>query len=271
MTRFGRGTSEAHQHKITRKESHETLGRDIPGCPPDATPSPHVFWRVPATGAYNCIIYTFFFFKNNAALRNYFANLHTIGWGGPPTLPAQRACSSESSACTSTASSGSPGSSGVNIKWSSQSLTTGRPRRGAAHRPLWMPTPAIVFVAPSPVWPRPISVSRRLAALRGLTPPIPPPPCARPPQAHHAPPASACPLPPRRSCQSRPGGSGPSGLWCGLPLGGHGAQNLPMWQPVSPPPSWDRWPPAGRDPLHLVPGGIVCQDTPFKYEGTRCA
>ena len=39
-----------------------------------------------------------------------------IGRGGPPAPPAQRTCSSESGACTSTTSSGSPGSSRVEHK-----------------------------------------------------------------------------------------------------------------------------------------------------------
>ena len=69
---------------------------------------PHVFGHIPTTGAYNHFIYTISFY--NAAIRNYFMNLHTIGQDSPPTLPAQRACSSESGTCTSTASSGSPGS-----------------------------------------------------------------------------------------------------------------------------------------------------------------
>ena len=42
--------------------------------------------------------------------------MHTIGWDGLPALPVQRACSSESGVCTSTTSSSSPGSSGVEHK-----------------------------------------------------------------------------------------------------------------------------------------------------------
>ena len=40
-------------------------------------------------------------------------NLHKGGWGGPPTLPAQRASTSESCMCTSMASCGDPGPCGV--------------------------------------------------------------------------------------------------------------------------------------------------------------
>ena len=41
-------------------------------------------------------------------------NLQKVGWGGPPTLPAQRTSTSESHACTSTAiSCGDYGSCGV--------------------------------------------------------------------------------------------------------------------------------------------------------------
>ena len=59
-------------------------------------------------------LYLHYFY--NATLRNYFTNLHKRGRGGPPALPAQRACNSESGMCTSMASSGSPGSSGVKHK-----------------------------------------------------------------------------------------------------------------------------------------------------------
>ena len=70
-------------------------------------PPPHI-WAHPRHRSLQ-LLYLHYFY--NAALRNYFTNLHTRGWGSPPALPAQRACNSESSVCTSTASSGSPGSS----------------------------------------------------------------------------------------------------------------------------------------------------------------
>ena len=73
---------------------------------------PCIFGHIPVIRAYNRFIYTIVLQCRTKEL----ANLQTIGWGGPPTLPAQRACSSESGACTSMTSSSSPGSSGVEHK-----------------------------------------------------------------------------------------------------------------------------------------------------------
>ena len=122
----------------------------------------------------------------------------------------------------------------------------------------------IIYVAPSPVWPRPIRACRHQVALRGLTPPIPPPPHACPPHARHPPPASACPLPPRRSHRSRPGGGGSRASRCSLSLGGHGAQKCDCHSLLHPAKTIGD--PVGGDPLCLIPGGIICQDAPFEYE-----
>ena len=87
------------------------------GCQ-DACPMPHsppCIWVHPHDWSLQ-LLYLHYYFFYNTTLRNYFANLHTIGLGGPPTPPSQRACSSESGTCTSTASSGSPGSS--KVEWS---------------------------------------------------------------------------------------------------------------------------------------------------------
>ena len=95
------------------------LGRDIPGCQDVHLmphPPPHI-WACPHDWSLQPLYLHYFY---NAAPRNYFTTLHTRGWGGPPTPPAQRACNSESGTCTSMASSGSPGSSGVEhkVEWS---------------------------------------------------------------------------------------------------------------------------------------------------------
>ena len=53
----------------------------------------------------------------NAAHRNYFTNLQMGGHGSPPALPAQRASTSESCACTSMVSCGNPGTCRVKRAW----------------------------------------------------------------------------------------------------------------------------------------------------------
>ena len=95
-------------------------GRDIPGCLPHDTPS-LTYLGAPPQREPTTPLFTPFY---NAALRNYFTNLHTRGRGGPPILPAQRACNSKSSACTSMASSGSPGSSRVEHKVESDCISS---------------------------------------------------------------------------------------------------------------------------------------------------
>ena len=110
MMRLGRAASEVHYHEINQKESRKRLGRDIPGCR-DAHLTPHPplhIWVHPHDWSLQPLYLHYFY---NAALRNCFTNLHTRGRSGPSALPAQRACNSESGTCTSTASSGSPGSS----------------------------------------------------------------------------------------------------------------------------------------------------------------
>ena len=79
------------------------------GCPPDATSSP-TYFSVSLRPEPTTALFTLFL---QCHTKELLPNLHTIGRGCPPTPPAQRACSSESSVCTSMASSGSPGSSKV--------------------------------------------------------------------------------------------------------------------------------------------------------------
>ena len=160
---------------------------------------PRVFGHAPVTGAYNHFIYTFY----NATLRNsqiYIqegrAALLPHQLKGPATPSPAHAPPQHLLAALAPA--------GSSIKWSGWSPTTGHRRRGFVHCPLWMPTPAIVIV----VRLHPACTSHHWVVLRGLISPILLPPHVHPPLAHHLPPASACPLPLRRSHPSRPGGGG---------------------------------------------------------------
>ena len=213
-----------------------------PGGPPDATPSPTYLgaslWLEPTT--------TLFTLCYNAALGNYFTNLHKGGWGGPPTPLAQRASTSESHTCTSTASCDDPGSCRVECT-GERPLTVvlesdhgSSKARGCSssimathshnhHHGLIstsvLPCPHIMpldggsgftFTHPS------ISLCSSPLVHH-------PPACCLPPASAH--------LPPRRNRWSSPGGGGSRAPWCSLPPGGCMAQNLPMQPPSSPPPS----------------------------------
>ena len=157
-----------------------------------------VFGHIPMTAAYNHFIYTIFY---NATLRNYFTHLHTRGRGGPPALPAQRACNSESGTCTSMASSGSPGSSWVEHKVERLESDRGSLKvRGCSssimdahshdhHRGLASPSSHVLSLG---------------GTLRFDSPHPSTSSCSS-----FSPSSCICSPPPlRRSCQSRPGGGG---------------------------------------------------------------
>ena len=101
-----------HVNTKLPKKKPQNVRQGPPGLPgglPDATPSPAYLGASPQLEPITAL----FTLCYNAALRNYFTNLQKVGQGHPPTLPAQRASTSEPHACTSMASCGDPSSCGV--------------------------------------------------------------------------------------------------------------------------------------------------------------
>ena len=91
--------------KLPRKPRNARQGPPrVLGGLPDATPFP-AYLGVPPQLEPTTALFTLCY---NAAHRNYFTNLQKGRWGGPPAPPAQRASTSESLTCTSTASCGDP-------------------------------------------------------------------------------------------------------------------------------------------------------------------
>ena len=239
------------------------LDRDILG-PWDVHLTPHSpphIWACPHDWSLK-LLYLHYFYK--AALRNYFTNLHTRGWDGPPTPSAPRACNSEPSACTSMASSGSPSSSRVEhkVEWSESNHGSSKARGCSAsimdahshdrHCGLASPCPRILslgcasgFDSPHPSTSLPLPSS-------GSSP-------------------SSCVCSPsfseeESSVQARRWHI-PSSVMQSTSWGAHGTKFANATAILSSTQLRSLATPMGGHPLHLVPGGIVCQDAPFVNEG----
>ena len=224
------------------------------------------------------MLYLHYFY--NAALRNYFTNLHKRGWGGPPSPPAQRVCNPESSVCTSTASSGSPGSSEAMHKVEqSESDCRSLKARGCsssimdAHSSshhcglishLVLPCPHVMsldgslgFVSTHP------SISL-CSSPSGLSPSSSSPSGSTSSSGICSSSSSVeeSSVQPRRwQVPSSTMRSTSSGFMAQI----HQCYHHSLLHPAK-----IVGYPVGGDQLHLVPGGFVCQDAPFKNEGPHC-
>ena len=209
------------------------------------------------TGAYNHFIYTIVL-QCCTKISEFTYNRA----GRPPTQPAQRACSSESGACTSMTSSSSPGSSQVEhkVERSESDCRLSKVRgcsssimdahscdhlRGSISGSA-SPCPCVLSPGSASGFdsPHPSTSSCSLSSKRGGVYAHHPPPASA--HAHHPPPASPHPGLPKRIHQSRPGGGRSRAPRCGPPLGWRGAQSSPTRPPFSLPPAKIVGNPTGR-------------------------
>ena len=120
------------------------LGRDIPGCWDVCLmphPPPHIC-VCPCNRSLQPLYLHYFY---NAALRNYFTNLHKEGGVALPPHRLRGPTTPNLAHAPPWHLLAAPAPVGSSIKWSSWSLTMGHRKQGVVHHPLRTPTPAVII------------------------------------------------------------------------------------------------------------------------------